>query len=246
MIIYGNSTEDANWLHNIEAKRRKKPLRKNINLKVVEYGTENSGNWGHAGIPGQRGGSNQTSGATGDRADRIRAANKAAQQKYQAPIKAARAEARAKAKAEKDAQAGESPKDAAQKKADEEAAAKANEEANAQAAEKIELKAQDDAVVALEKVGGREWSKGDKRRVYFAPGNVMGHAGIKIAAFGKGGMSKSAASKLQYKLDGANLYYDVKMDSFRWNAPDGSETDDVIRDALKSLRTVVPKRNKGV
>jgi hypothetical protein len=92
---------------------------------ILEYGTSASGNWGHVGVPGQRGGSNQTSGATGDRADRIRAANKAAQQKYQAPIKAARAEARAKAKAEKDAQGGGSSEDAAKKKADEEAKAEA-------------------------------------------------------------------------------------------------------------------------
>jgi membrane protein involved in colicin uptake len=173
----------------------------------------------------------------------MRAANKAAQQKYQAPIKAARAEARAKAKAEKDAKAGESPEDAAKKQADEEAKAEADEEAKAQEAEK--LKTQTIAVLS-DKFGGREWEKGDKHRVYLDGDKLFDAMNVKVV---KGGYTQDAISKgyaleIRSNFRSANPYYDVKTSTFTTTMKTSQETTNWMRDAFKIAQSTIPVASK--
>jgi len=75
---------------------------------------------------------------------------------------------------------------------------------------------------ALKNIGGKEWKKGDKRRVYF--NDLEKYINLDVGFYKTGNVncayfdgeriSNSKASKILWALNSASLWYDIESDKF--------------------------------
>ncbi|SQJ09060.1 Uncharacterised protein [Serratia rubidaea] len=80
------------------------------------------------------------------------------------------------------------------------------------------------SVEALEKIGGREWIKGDYHRVYFDAAALTEIIGLTVSLYGTGNVSSAQingskisngrASKMRSELGRCKFWFDVKRGEF--------------------------------
>ena len=79
-------------------------------------------------------------------------------------------------------------------------------------------------IETLEKLGGKLWEKGDKRRIYFDAGLVLDHAGLTVQRYNTGNIcgaqlngetiSNSSAKRIIGAFSGFHFYYDLTDGKF--------------------------------